>query len=116
MTWFTVGAFLALGALVANSVVIMVRQRRNPALVEQRPTLKGRLPVHMVLGMLLVVAAWVAGLGAPTFWPESAFGQFMSSTLNFVAYFIWCAVAFVVFHVVWHLVSSRQPGKNDGAV
>ena len=106
MTWFTVSAFVGLGLVFANSVVMMVRRKRGTAMPAQGPALKQKLPTSAVV---------VAGLGAPDFWPESAFGKFMSGKLNLVAYCIWCYIASVGLVVGWHLVVVRraQQARND---
>lgn len=116
MTWFTIGAFLVLALLLTNSIFVIARRKRSPASATLQPALKRKMSASAVFAMLVVVAAWVAGIGAPVFWPESAFGQFMSSKLNLTAYFIWCGFTYVVFNVAWHLLTSRRPVKNDGAV
>jgi hypothetical protein len=116
MTWFNVGALLALAVLLANSAFVIARRKRMPVAASQAASLKKKMPISAVLGMLVMVAAWVVGLGAPVFWPETAFGDFMSNKLNLVAYCIWCGVAYVAFHVAWHFTTSRLPRKNDSAV
>ena len=116
MTWFTVGAFLALGMLVANSAFVIARRKRVPAEAPQPPRLKQKIRISTVVAISLMVTAWVAGLGAPVFWPGTALGDFMSNTLNLVAYFTWCGIAYVVFHTAWHLITSRFPRRNGGAV
>ena len=115
-TWFTVGAFFALGLLLANSVVLKVLRNRRPPMRARQPMLKRKMPAVAVLGMLVVVGAWTFGLGAPFVWPESEFGQFMSSKLNLVAYFIWCGFAYVILYVTWHLLTARRSRRNDDTV
>lgn len=115
MTWFAIGAFLALGVLVANSAFVIARRRRVPE-ATPRPSLRKQMPTSDVVALLLMVAAWGVGLGAPVLWPGTAFGNFMNSTLNLMAYFIWCGIAYVAFRVVWYFTTSRSRRRNDGAV
>ena len=105
-----------LGLFAANSVVVMARRKRMLAPPAGAPKLKEKVPTFEVYAMLVMVAAWMVGLGARVFWPESAFGQFMSSKLNLAAYLIWCGVVYVVFGVARRLLKSRQWRKNDSAV
>ena len=60
--------------------------------------------------MLAVVAAWLAGLADPVFWPESAFARFLGDTHVAIAYFIWCGVAHLVLSVILRVLMPPDRG------